>query len=73
MGPDQKSDVKVQHLLARLFCNPAQEVCWLSTCEVCSEFPYKLIEDRLEVFKELDIEVVGYKTWVSTDLQSCSQ
>ena len=67
IGPEWNSEVKVQHLLARLTCNPALEACWLGACETCSEFPSILKEEILDVFEQLDIENVSYKTWISTD------
>ena len=57
----------MQHLIARLVCNPAQEACWLGECKNCEEFDLKVKEEMMSVFEELDIENVTYKTWVSTD------
>ena len=62
VGPEWNSEVKVQHLLDRLNCNPALEACWLGACEVCSEFSTILKEEILDVFEQLDIETVSYKT-----------
>ena len=67
VDPSWSSEVKVQHLIARLVCNPAQEACWLGDCESCEDFDEKLKEEVLNVFEELDVENVTYKTWVSTD------
>ena len=65
--PDFNSEVKVQHLLAQLVCNPPLVSCWLGKCKVCENFSCKLKEKILLVFEELDIDDVAYKTWVSTD------
>ena len=67
IDPSWSSEVKVQHLLARLVCNPAQEACWLGECAACEEFASKLKEELLDKFKTLDVENVTYKTWVCTD------
>ena len=67
VDPTWASEVKVQHLIARLVCNPAQEACWLFECKNCEDFDVTVKEELIKVFEELDVENVTYKTWVSTD------
>ena len=67
VDPSWTSEVKVQHLLARLVCNPAQEACWFGECLACKEFASKLKEELLDEFEKLDVENITFKTWVSTD------
>ena len=61
------SEIEVQHLLARLVCNPAQEACWFGKCAACEDFGSKLKEVLSDVFEKLDVENITYKIWVSTD------
>ena len=67
VAAEWSSEIRVQHLLARLVCNPAQESCWLGKCKNCETFSVKLKEDILTVYENLDIETITFKTWISTD------
>ena len=65
-GESYEGEIKYQHLLARIMCNPPSEDCWLNDCEHCEDSS-RLEDELVEIFSELDIEEVSYKQWESTD------
>ena len=70
VDPSWTSEVKVQHLLARLVCNPAKEACWFGECVACKEFASKIcwMSSRNSMLKT-SLTKPGF---VQTE-QSCSQ
>ena len=65
-GESYEGEIKYQHLVARIMCNPPSEDCWLNDCEHCEDSS-RLEDELVEIFSELDIEEVSYKQWESTD------
>ena len=59
-------EVKYQHLLARLMCNPPSISCWLGKCKTCEDSG-NLSRSLTEMFKKLDVEQITYKQWESID------
>ena len=59
-------EVKYQHLLSKLMCNPPHISCWLGECSECEDTSTfeRSLEDK---FYELDIEQITYKQWESVD------
>ena len=65
-GNSYDSEIKYQHLVAHILCNPLREDCWLNSCEQCedtSDLEAKLVN----IFAELDMDTVCYKQWESVD------
>ena len=59
-------EVKYQHLLAQLMCNPPSIACWLGECEECEDSG-NLSRSLTEKFKRLDVEQITHKQWESID------
>ena len=59
-------EVKYQHLLAQLMCNPPSIDCWLGKCEECEDSS-NLSRSLTEKFKRLDVEQIIHKQWESID------
>ena len=59
-------EIKYQHLLSKLMCNPPSISCWLGECPNCEDSS-NLSNSLEETFKRLDIEEVTYKQWESID------
>ena len=65
-GDCYKGEIKYQHLVSKLLCNPPREECWLSQCDECADTT-KLEEKLISIFNMLDIDEVSFKQWQSTD------
>ena len=59
-------EVKYQHLLTQLMCNPPSISCWLGKCTECEDSA-KLSGSLTDKFKQLDVEQITYKQWESID------
>ena len=59
-------EIKYQHLLTKLMCNPPNIPCRLGECLECED-SNPLSEKLEEFFTDLDIESVTYKQWESVD------
>ena len=60
------AEIKYQHLLSQLMCNPPNISCWLGECSECEDSS-KLSSSLEESFKKLEIEEITYKQWESID------
>ena len=76
IGDGFDGNVTYQHLIAQLTCNPPQPNCFLGRCEQCSvKIEGKNITVKSEelgsklknIFDELAIDTVTYKSWVTVD------
>ena len=65
-GDNFDGEIKYQHLVARLMCNPPQIACWMGECKECKDTD-KFEDDLLKIFEGLEIENITFKQWVSTD------
>ena len=59
-------EIKYQHLLAKLMCNPPSTDCWLGECSECEDSG-NLSRSLTETFIRLDVEQITYKQWESID------
>ena len=65
-GNGYDGEIKCNHLIAQMMCNPPKEECWLQTCMECEDT--SCLENKLnDAFTNLDIDEVIYKQWESTD------
>ena len=54
-GEGFEGNIRYQHLLTKLMCNPASEPCWLGECPMCDNG--RCLSELLEEgFKELDVD-----------------
>ena len=59
-------EIKYQHLLSKLMCNPPRPSCWLGECPECEDSS-NLSSSLEESFTKLEIEEITYKQWESID------
>ena len=59
-------EIKHQHLVAQLMCNPPTVCCWQGDCKECEDSS-NLSKQLEEIFKFLDVEIITYHQWESTD------
>ena len=66
VGDSYEGEIRYEHLVAKMICNPPREECWLATCEQCDE-PDELEKELVSIFAKLDMDEVTYRQWQSTD------
>ena len=59
-------DLEYHHLIAQLMCQPPSVACWQGECEQCGKSD-GLADKLVKIFGELDIDMITYKQWESTD------
>ena len=59
-------EIKHQHLVAQLMCNPPTVCCWQGDCKECEDSS-NLSKQLEEIFKFLDVEIITYHQRESTD------
>ena len=65
-GNRYNGEIKYHHLIAQMMCNPPLVSCWQGECTECKDT--QRLEDTIkEIFEELDVELITYKQWESTD------
>ena len=65
-GDSYSGEIKYQHLVSKILCNPPREECWLNSCKQCEDT--SVLEKKLiSIFAKLDVDEVTYKQWQSTD------
>ena len=69
VGDTYKGEIKYQHLVARMICNPPREECWINSCEQCEDTG-TLEEKLVSIFRAMDIDEITYRQWQSTDRTS---
>lgn len=66
VDPEFKGEVKYQHLLACLLCNPPLPACHLGQCSECGSTE-QLEEKLTNIFNHQFTDSITYKSWVTTD------
>ena len=69
VGDTYIGEIKYQHLVARMICNPPREECWINLCEQCEDTG-TLEEKLVSIFRAMDTDEITYKQWQSTDRTS---
>ena len=59
-------EIKHQHMVAQLMCNPPNLTCWQGECQECEDSS-SLLKQLENTYQSLDIENITYKQWESTD------
>ena len=59
-------EIRYQHLLAKIMCNPPNIPCWLGECPECEDSS-NLSSALVKGFRKADIEEITYKQWESVD------
>ena len=65
-GDGYDGEIRYEHLVAKMICNPPREECWLATCEQCDDTD-DLEKELVSIFAKLDMDEVTYRQWQSTD------